>query len=184
MFSASISRHLSSRLVWHLFSDADPIYNRFPQPEPGLISQPLTSRALLLPPGLLVPVHVPSLPPSFHNHLPMGEIGRKHFSAFRQWRNPSEGLWTLTWTCKLEARRRRAVDLLKPVLNWANVCSQNRLRTVRRTMIRFLIELLVRWTSFGQFDELYFVLSWLVMRCKLRPELVAADAQQTAWSKM
>ena len=33
-------------------------------------------------------------------------------------------------------------------------------------MIRFLIELLVRQTWFGQFDELYFVLSWLVMRCK------------------
>jgi len=68
---------------------------------------------------------------------------------------------------------------LNPVLNWANVCSPNTLRTVRRTMIRFLIELLVRRTWFGQFDELYFVLNWLVMRCKLRPEL-AADAQQTA----
>ena len=50
-------------------------------------------------------------------------------------------------------------------------------------MIRFLTELLVCWTWFGQFDELYFVLNRLVMRCKLRPEL-AADAQQTAWSKM
>ena len=68
---------------------------------------------------------------------------------------------------------------LKPVLNWANVSSPNILRTVRRTVIRFLIELLVRRTWFGQFDELYFVLNWLVMRCKLRPEL-AADAQQTA----
>ena len=43
-------------------------------------------------------------------------------------------------------------------------------------MIRFLSQLLVRRTWFGQFDELYFVLNWLVMRCKLRPEL-AADAQ-------
>ena len=68
---------------------------------------------------------------------------------------------------------------LKPVLNWANVCSPNILRTVQRTMIRFLIELFVRRTWFGQFDELYFVLNWLVMRCKLRPEL-AAEAQQTA----
>ena len=68
---------------------------------------------------------------------------------------------------------------LKPVLNWANVCSPNILRTVRRTMIRFLNDLLVRRIRFGQFDELYFVLNWLVMRCKLRPEL-AADAQQTA----
>ena len=61
---------------------------------------------------------------------------------------------------------------------WANVSSPNILRTVRRTMIRFLIELLVHRTWFGQF-KLYFVLNWLVMRCKLRPEL-AADAQQTA----
>ena len=69
---------------------------------------------------------------------------------------------------------------VKPVLNWANVCLLNILRTVRRTVIRFLIELLVRRTWFGQFDELYFVLNCrLVMRCKLRPEL-AADAQQTA----
>ena len=48
-------------------------------------------------------------------------------------------------------------------------------------MIRFLIKFFVRRTWFGHFDELYFVLNWLVMRCKLRPEL-AADAQQTAWS--
>ena len=67
---------------------------------------------------------------------------------------------------------------LKPVLNWANVCSPNILRTLRRTMIRFLIELLVRRMWFGQ-SKLYFILNWLVMRCKLRPELVA-DAQQTA----
>ena len=40
-------------------------------------------------------------------------------------------------------------------------------------MIRFLTELLVRRTWFGHFDELYFVLNWLVMRCKLRPELAA-----------
>ena len=33
---------------------------------------------------------------------------------------------------------------LKHVLNWANVCSPNILQTVRRTMIHFLIELLVR----------------------------------------
>ena len=68
---------------------------------------------------------------------------------------------------------------VKPVLNWANVCSPNILRTVRRTMVRFLTELLIRRTWLGQFDELYFVLNWLVMRCMLRPEL-AADAQQTA----
>ena len=55
----------------------------------------------------------------------------------------------------------------------------NILRTLRRTMIRFLIELLVRRIWFGQFDELYFVLNWPVMIYKLRPE-IAADAQQTA----
>ena len=36
-------------------------------------------------------------------------------------------------------------------------------------MIRFLIELLVRRTWFGQLDKLYFVLNWLVIRCKFRP---------------
>ena len=35
----------------------------------------------------------------------------------------------------------------------------------------------VRRTYFGQFDELWFVLNWLEMRCKLRPELRrAADS--------
>ena len=72
----------------------------------------------------------------------------------------------------------RVFSHVKPVLNWANVCSRNILRTLRRTMIRFLIELLVRRIWFGQ-SKLYFILNWLVMRCKLRPEL-AADAQQTA----
>ena len=49
---------------------------------------------------------------------------------------------------------------LKPVLNWANVCSLNILRTVRRTMIRFLTELLVQQKWFGQF-KLYFFLKGL-----------------------
>ena len=40
-------------------------------------------------------------------------------------------------------------------------------------MICFLIELLARQTWFGQFDELYFILNWLVMNCKLQPELAA-----------
>jgi len=45
---------------------------------------------------------------------------------------------------------------LKLVLNWANCLpSPNVLRTVRRTILRFLIELLVRQTWFGQLDELY-----------------------------
>ena len=58
----------------------------------------------------------------------------------------------------------------------------NMLWTLGWTMIRILIELLVCRIWFGQ-SKLYFILNWLVMRCKLRPEL-AADAQQTAWSKM
>ena len=68
---------------------------------------------------------------------------------------------------------------LKPVLLTGRMFVRpNILRTLRRTMIRFLIDLLVRRIWFGQ-SKLYFILNWLVMRCKLRPEL-AADAQQTA----
>ena len=52
----------------------------------------------------------------------------------------------------------------------------NILRTLRRTMIRFLIEHLVRRIWFGQ-SRLYFILNWLLTRCKLRPEL-AADASR------
>ena len=84
---------------------------------------------------------------------------------------------TTTFEEKREPKRTRTemplLTNLKPVLNWAKVGSPNTLRTVRRTVIRFLIELLVCRTWFGQFDELYFVLNWLVMRCKLRPELAA-----------
>ena len=61
---------------------------------------------------------------------------------------------------------------LKPVLNWVNVCSLNILRTLQRTMIHFLIELLVCRIWFGQ-SKLYFILNWLLMRCKLWPELAA-----------
>ena len=45
---------------------------------------------------------------------------------------------------------RKVRVLIKPVLNWANVCSPNIIRTLRPTMIRFLIELLVRRIWFGQ----------------------------------
>ena len=84
---------------------------------------------------------------------------------------------------KGEPKRNRAEALLlqyrpKARSLLGECLSPNILRTVRRTMIRFLIELLVRRTWFGQ-SKLCFVLKWLVMRCKLRPEL-AADAQQTA----
>ena len=68
--------------------------------------------------------------------------------------------------------------LLSPFLTGRMFVRPNMLRTLRRTMIRFLIELLVRRIWFGQ-SKLYFILNWLLMRCKLRPEL-AADAQQTA----
>ena len=44
-------------------------------------------------------------------------------------------------------------------------------------MIRFLIELLVRRIWFGQ-SILYFILNWLVMRCKLRPELRQTRSRQ------
>ena len=71
-------------------------------------------------------------------------------------------------------------ELLSPFLIGQTVCSLNILRTVRRTIICFLIELWLRRTWVGQFDELCFVLNWLIMGCKLRPEL-AAEAQQTAW---
>ena len=85
-------------------------------------------------------------------------------------------------TC-LESDSSRAVrnDVLSPFLTGRMFVRPNILRTLRRTMIRFLIEHLVRRIWFGQ-SKLYFILIWLVMRCKLRPEL-AADAQQTAWSK-
>ena len=65
----------------------------------------------------------------------------------------------------------------KPVLNWANVCSPAHTSDTS-TNYDSLIELLVRRIWFGQ-SKLYFILNWLVMRCKLRPER-AADAQQTA----
>ena len=54
---------------------------------------------------------------------------------------------------KKKRRKKKKKGSIKPVLNWANVCSPNILRTVRRTMICFLIELLVRRTWFRQFEE-------------------------------
>ena len=70
------------------------------------------------------------------------------------------------------------MSYLKPVLNWA-VSSPNILQTVRQSIICFLIKLLVCQTWFTQFNELYFILNWLIMRCKLQPEL-AAEARQIA----
>ena len=68
--------------------------------------------------------------------------------------------------------------VLSPFLTGRMFVRPNILRTLRRTMIRLFIELLVRRIWFGQ-SKVYFILNWLVMRCKLRPEL-AADAQLTA----
>ena len=68
-------------------------------------------------------------------------------------------------------KKRKTTVSLKPVLNWANVCSPNILQTVRQTMIRFLIELLVRQTWFGQ-SKLYFILNWL------EPELWQTRSKQ------
>ncbi len=73
---------------------------------------------------------------------------------------------------------KNGINALSPFLTGRMFVRPNILRTLRRTMIRFLIEHLVRRIWFGQ-SRLYFILNWLVMRCKLRPEL-AADAQQTA----
>ena len=53
---------------------------------------------------------------------------------------------------------------LKPVLNWANVGSPNILRTVRRTMIRFLTELLVRSKHGSDSPNFTSFSNWLVMR--------------------
>ena len=58
---------------------------------------------------------------------------------------------------------------LKPVLNWANVCSPNILRTLRRTMIRFLIELLVRRIWLGQ-SRLYFILNFGIRSTPVLPQ--------------
>ena len=61
-----------------------------------------------------------------------------------------------------------STETIKPVLNWANVCSPNVLQTVRRTMIRFLIELLVRRSWFGQ------------RRTLLRSQLACNEMQTSA----
>ena len=84
--------------------------------------------------------------------------------------------WVLGCVDSNQHQRWLAVGL-KPVLNWANVCSPEHTSDIS-TNYDSLIELLVRRIWFGQ-SKLYFILNWLVMRCKLRPEL-AADAQQTA----
>ena len=73
-----------------------------------------------------------------------------------------------------------SVDV-KPVLNyWENCLFAQHTSDSSTNYNSFLniIELLVRGAWFGQFDELCFVFNWLIMRCKLRPEL-AAEAQHS-----
>ena len=65
--------------------------------------------------------------------------------------------------------------VLSPFLTGRMFVRPNILRTLRRTMIRFLIELLVRRVWFRQ-SKLYFILSWLVMRCKLWPRTCGRHA--------
>ena len=67
--------------------------------------------------------------------------------------------------------------LLSPFLTGRMFVRPNILWTLWQTMIRFLIELLVRWIWFGQ-SKLYFILNWLVMRCKLRPNLRQTCSRQ------
>ena len=117
-----------------------------------------------------------------NSYLPLAVAHKCNAFAFLfYWHSGSVSVSTGMSVEVLWTTEKRLPVSLKPVLNWANVCSPNILRTVRRTMIRFLIELLVRRTWFGQ-SKLYFILKWLVMKCKLWPKL-AADVQQTAWSK-
>ena len=101
-------------------------------------------------------------------HIPSSLHATQHFmhSLPTTWSSPN------TFPPSLHATQ-HFMHSLSPFLIGRTVCLLNILRTVWWTMIRFLIEVLVRWTWFRQFDELYFVLNWLVMRCKLRPELAA-----------
>ena len=72
---------------------------------------------------------------------------------------------------------------IKPVLSWVNCLFAEPSTDSSTNYDSFLNWILVRRTWFEQFNELCFVLNLLLMRFKPRPEL-AAEAQQTAWSKM
>ena len=97
-------------------------------------------------------------------------------------RQPDHSDWMFEKSMQKKRYHQFNINFLSPFLTGRMFVRPNILRTLWRTMIHFLIELLVRRIWFGQ-SKLYFILIWLVMRCKLRPAL-AADAQQTAWSKM
>ena len=86
------------------------------------------------------------------------------------WKHSSGAVWESRWPSwavrpnEPSGFRGRKAILKTMLRHWSQlvpnmsagrtVCSPNILRTVRRTIIRFLIELLVRRTWFGQFDEL------------------------------
>ena len=107
-----------------------------------------------------------------------GEQGRRAPDTVFVKYHPSLSLTDVNQTTELpwiQCGFSSSSGVLSPFLTGRMFVRPNILRTLRRTMIRFLIELLVRRIWFGQ-SKLYFtVLNWLVMRCKLRPEL-AADA--------
>jgi len=87
---------------------------------------------------------------------------------------------TLAWNTNLLTYIHQDDSCIKPVLNWANcLCAKH----TSDSSMKFLNWTLVCRTLCRQFDELCFILNWLIMRCKLRPKLVA-EARQTAWYKM
>ena len=69
-----------------------------------------------------------------------------------EWLKPGFQISLFHWPFSSDLMAVRRLEHLKPILNWANVCSLNILR---------------------KFDEQYLVLNWLVMRCKLRSKLAA-----------
>ena len=83
-------------------------------------------------------------------------------------------LYSLYFHIKLHTghHHHAASKILSPFLTGWMFVRPNILRTLWRTMIHFIIKLLVHRIWFGQ-SKLYFILDWLVMRCKLRPKLAA-----------
>jgi len=78
--------------------------------------------------------------------------------------------WKLSAAEKVKpdcCRTPAVVSILSPFLTGRMFVRPNILRTLRRTMIRFLIEHLVRRIWFGQ-SRLYFILNWLVFGPNLR----------------
>ena len=90
-------------------------------------------------------------------------------------------LHRVSWVCRFLCRStglgvlKVPVDCLrlKPVLNWVKCLFAEHTSDSLTNYDLFLIELLICWTWFGQFEELYFILNWLIMRRKLQPKLAA-----------